>query len=187
MQQGRTIKVVLMMAQTVDGIIARDPNHFTEWTCSSDKRLFKQITQEAGVLIMGARTYATIGKPLPGRLNVVYTRHPERLPQGENVLFSQKPPGELLAELARKGYSRVILTGGATINSLFRPRTAYRRNPDHHIAADLRPGTDHILRTFRYECHPGGSGQTGSRHRPVALSGGFKKARAAHLHLTVEL
>lgn len=113
------MKVILMMAQSVDGIVAKDKDHYTEWTCSSDKRLFKRLTQDAGVLIMGSRTYATIGRPLPGRLNVVVTRHPERLPHGENVLFTPAAPRDILGDLESKGYTKVILAGGPIINSLF--------------------------------------------------------------------
>jgi dihydrofolate reductase len=113
------MKVILMMAQSVDGIVARDKDHFTEWTCSSDKRLFKRITQEAGVLVMGSRTYATIGKPLPGRLNVIFSRHPERLPQGEGVLFTRSAPRDLLNDLWARGYKKTILGGGPMINSIF--------------------------------------------------------------------
>lgn len=113
------MKVILIMAQSADGIIARDHHHFPDWTCPADKRFFKKVTQEAGVIIMGSRTYATIGKALPGRLNVVYTRHPERLPSAENVLFTSDNPSKLLSNLAGKGYTSVILTGGAVINSLF--------------------------------------------------------------------
>lgn len=113
------MKLILMMALSVDGIIAKDGSHFPDWTCAEDKKLFKRMTQDAGVLIMGARTYSTIGKPLPGRLNVVYTRHPERYPGGENVLLTREEPKLLLTHLADLGYETAVLTGGATINSLF--------------------------------------------------------------------
>ncbi len=113
------MKLILVMAQSVDGVIARHNRHFPDWTCPADKRMFKRITTEAGVLIMGSRTYATIGRPLPGRLNIVYTRHPERLPQGENVRFTDRDPRVLLSQLAAEGYSRAVLTGGSAINTLF--------------------------------------------------------------------
>lgn len=113
------MKVILIMAQSADGIIARDHHHFPDWTCSADKRFFKTVTQEAGVLIMGSRTYTTIGNALPGRLNIVYTRHPERLPQADNVHFTDDTPSNLLSHLAGRGYTNAILTGGASINSLF--------------------------------------------------------------------
>lgn len=108
-----------MMAQSVDGIIARHKEHFPDWTCPADKKLFKQVTQKAGVLIMGSRTYAAIGKPLPGRLNIVYTRHPERFAQVDGILLTSMEPPLLLEQLEAQGYKEVIVTGGAEINSLF--------------------------------------------------------------------
>ncbi len=113
------MKLILVMAQSVDGVIARHNRHFPDWTCPADKKMFKRVTTEAGVLIMGSRTYATIGRPLPGRLNVVYTRHPERLPQGDNVRFTDMDPKALLLQLTDEGYERAVLTGGSAINTLF--------------------------------------------------------------------
>ena len=113
------IKVILMMAQSADGIIARHNRHFPDWTCSEDKKLFKKVTQKAGALIMGSRTYAAIGRPLPGRLNIVYTRRPERFSAMPEVRLTDMAPSALLEQLAAEGFREVILTGGAEINSLF--------------------------------------------------------------------
>lgn len=113
------MKLILMMAVTADGMIARDHAHFPDWTCSTDKKMFKKLTQKAGVVIFGSRTYDTIGKPLPGRLNVIMTRHPERYRPTKNLMFYSDPPEKLLNDLAHKGYREAILAGGAIINSLF--------------------------------------------------------------------
>ena len=86
------VRLILMMAQSADGIIAKHNRHFPDWTCPADKKLFKQVTQQAGVLIMGSRTYAAIGKPLPGRLNIVYTRHPEHFKTEADVRFTSAAP-----------------------------------------------------------------------------------------------
>lgn len=113
------MKLILMMAVTVDGMIARDHAHFPDWTCSADKKMFKQLTQKAGVVIFGSRTFDTIGRPLPGRLNVVMTRHPERYRPGKNLMFYSDSPERLLDELAKQGYQEAILAGGSIINTLF--------------------------------------------------------------------
>ena len=113
------MKVTMIMAMTVDGMIARHPNHFPDWTGKEDKRMFKALTTESGVIIMGSRTYATIGRPLPNRLNVVMTRKPDRYEGKENLLFTSDPPRTILEKLSAKGYSKASLTGGATISSLF--------------------------------------------------------------------
>jgi len=113
------MKVTLIMAMTFDGKIARHDTHYPDWTGKADKRMFKKLTTESGVVIMGSRTYATIGKPLPHRLNVVMTRHSERFAGDSNLIFTSLSPGEILAQLSSRGYTQASLTGGATINSLF--------------------------------------------------------------------
>jgi len=77
------------------------------------------MTKKAGTLIMGSRTYDTIGCPLPGRKNIVLTRNKDRQSDSENLIFTDQKPADLLAELKTDGYTEVILTGGSTINTLF--------------------------------------------------------------------
>lgn len=113
------MKLILIMAVTADGIIARNAAHFPDWTGSADKRMFKQLSMQAGVVIMGSQTYAPIGKPLPERLNIVLTRHPEKYQPAPNLIFSSDSPRNILAFLASKGYRTAVLAGGATINTLF--------------------------------------------------------------------
>lgn len=113
------MKVTMIMAMTADGMIARDRSHFPDWTCRSDKRMFKKMTQTAGVVIFGSKTYDTIGKALPGRMNVVITRHPERYQPAENLIFTDNTPDQLLSHLSSKGFENAILAGGSVINSLF--------------------------------------------------------------------
>ncbi len=113
------IKTILLMAQTLDGKIAKDSDHFPDWTGRADKRLFVEITKAAGALIMGSRTFDTIGKPLPGRKNIVMTRDPRRISTWDNLVYTNRTPQALLAELASEGYREVVLAGGTRINSLF--------------------------------------------------------------------
>lgn len=113
------MRVILMMALTVDGKIGRDAEHFPDWTGPGDKRLFKELSTRAGAIIMGSKTYATLNKPLPNRLNVIMSRRTHPTPPWENLVYCADPPAVLLDRLAEKGYSEVILAGGATINTLF--------------------------------------------------------------------
>jgi dihydrofolate reductase len=116
---GENMKLTMMMAITADGMIARNHAHFPDWTCSADKKMFKELTQKAGVVIFGSRTFETIGKPLDGRLNIVLTRHPERFQPAENLLFSSASPEHLLKDLDRRGFKEAVLAGGSIINTLF--------------------------------------------------------------------
>jgi len=113
------MKVLLLMAMTIDGRIGKGPDHFPDWTGREDKRRFAALTRQAGVVIMGSRTFDTIGAPLPGRKNIVMTRNRERRSVWPNLVFCDQPPRELLSDLAQEGFDTAILAGGAMINSLF--------------------------------------------------------------------
>ena len=113
------MKVILLMAMTVDGLISRTSDDFPDWTGSADKKLFKKASLDAGVLIMGSRTFDTIGKPLPGRKNVILTRDKSRISQWDNLVFTDQSVPDLLLQLKEEGYESVVLAGGARINTLF--------------------------------------------------------------------
>lgn len=113
------MKVTLLMALTADGMIARDSAHFPDWSGSEDKKFFKKVSLQAGVIIMGSTTYDTIKKPLPDRKNIVLTRRKERLLAQGNLVFTDRKPAEILNDLSQEGYEEAILIGGATINYLF--------------------------------------------------------------------
>ena len=68
------IPVTMMMAITVDGKIAKDKNQLADWTSREDKKLFVEISKQHGVIMMGENTFKTFPAPLPGRLNVVFSR-----------------------------------------------------------------------------------------------------------------
>ncbi|WP_321495032.1 dihydrofolate reductase family protein [uncultured Desulfobacter sp.] len=111
--------VILLMASTVDGKIAKNSSQFVDWTGKADKKYFVKLTKEAGVMIMGSTTYDTIGKPLPDRLNIVMTRDKSRQSDQDNLIFTDLSPAGILEDLEQKGYTRAVLVGGATVNSLF--------------------------------------------------------------------
>jgi dihydrofolate reductase len=114
------MKVVLFMAITADGKIAKHTLHAADWTSKADKKVFVEETKKAGVIIMGKTTYDTIGRPLPGRLNVVISHQVDLSKNIPGSLeFTNLSPQELLKNLAERGFKQVILGGGATINSLF--------------------------------------------------------------------
>lgn len=113
------MEVILLMATTLDGMIARDSDQLVDWTGKADKLYFVKVTRDAGAMIMGSKTYDTIGKPLPDRLNIVMTRNTSRKSDADNLVFTDDPPEKILSDLAGQGYEKVALIGGAKINSLF--------------------------------------------------------------------
>jgi len=113
------MKLTMLMAMTLDGKIGKNPDHFPDWTGKADKKLFVELTRKAGVVIMGSKTFDTIGIPLPGRKNIILTRDKSRKSEWDNLLFTDASPKEIVANLEKEGFSEAILAGGARINSLF--------------------------------------------------------------------
>lgn len=85
------------------------------WRLSSDLRRFKRLTM-GGVLIMGRRTFDSIGRPLPGRRTIVITRRPDWSCDGVETAAS---PQEAI-EKAGEGNKFVV--GGAEIYRELLPR-----------------------------------------------------------------
>jgi len=106
------------MAITLDGKIAKNSEHFPNWTSKEDKKLFAKISREHGVVMMGAKTFATFPSPLPGRLNVVFTLEKDP-PEIEGVKWVTGEPEPVLEELEKMGYKSALLGGGAFLNTLF--------------------------------------------------------------------
>ena len=65
------MKVSIIVAMAANGVIGRDNQ--LPWHLPADLRHFKQTTMGKPIL-MGRKTWESIGRPLPGRLNIVITR-----------------------------------------------------------------------------------------------------------------
>lgn len=109
------MKTFIIAALTADGFIAKSADHKADWTSKADKKFFQAKTKEAGVVIMGSRTYETVGMPLKDRRNIVYTRNKKF----EGVETTNEEPGTLLSRLEKEGVREVAVCGGASIYSLF--------------------------------------------------------------------
>lgn len=113
------MKVILLAAITADGFIARDINHRADWTSPEDKRFFVDTTKDAGIMIMGSTTFNTIGKALPGRKTIVYTRNPGPYSDIANVETTSETPADLIQRLDAAGNTAVCICGGSSIYTLF--------------------------------------------------------------------
>lgn len=112
------MRVILVAVITLDGKIARNAHELSAWSSREDKRLFARLTREAGVVVMGRHTYETMSRPLPDRLNVVMTHAlPPSAPVG--VEFTSEAPAHILEQLGARGYSTVVVSGGAQIYRAF--------------------------------------------------------------------
>lgn len=117
-------EVILLVAMSTDGFIApldQEKLPSTTWTSPEDKQFFTEKTKAIGTLIMGSKTFETIGRALPGRRSVVMTSRPESFSEfsDPNLFFTSKSPEEILTELSKQGVKQVALCGGASIYNLF--------------------------------------------------------------------
>lgn len=114
------MKCFLIAAITVDGFIAENVRQIsTSWTSKEDKKFFSERSKQAGVVVMGSKTFATIGHSLPGRLTIVYSRSKPPKSDDPNLRFTNIPPVELISQLEKEGFSEVAICGGSTIYTLF--------------------------------------------------------------------
>lgn len=87
------------------------------WHLPDDLKRFKALSLGKPI-VMGRRTYESIGKPLPGRTNIVVSRQPGLAIEGVIVVPS------LDAALAAAGtVPEIVVIGGAEIFRLALPRT----------------------------------------------------------------
>jgi dihydrofolate reductase len=119
------MKVFVIAALTADGFLARDVDDFSmDWTSPEDIKHFVKLTKEAGVMVLGSRTFATMlkaGRKLPGRKMVIYTSRPEAFPhdRADPTEFTTEPPADLVKRLGDEGFTSVAICGGQQINTLF--------------------------------------------------------------------
>lgn len=99
------ISIIVAMAQNrTIGI-----NNTLPWRCPEDLKHFKSLTM-GHHMIMGRKTYDSIGKPLPGRTTVVVTRNPGLKIEGCIVAHSLEQ-----AISACAGDGEIFIVGGAEL------------------------------------------------------------------------
>ena len=114
-------RLVAVVARARNGVIGA--NNDLPWRLSSDLRRFKALTM-GKPMIMGRRTWDSIGRPLPGREIIVLTRDQQFRAEGAHVAAT---PGEALATARRlaalTGAQDIIIAGGGDIFRAFLPET----------------------------------------------------------------
>ena len=109
----RRIPIVLLAAVADNGVIGRD--NALPFRQSSDLKRFKALTMGKPVL-MGRKTYLSIGQPLPGRTNIVVSRDRGFAPAG--VVVARSLDAALAAartDAHRCGADEIVVIGGTDI------------------------------------------------------------------------
>ena len=128
------MRVSIIVAAARNGVIGREGD--LPWRLPADMAFFKRTTM-GHHLVMGRRTWDSIGRPLPGRTMVVLTRDREASIPGCTVVH------ELDAALAvarAAGDEEVFVIGGAQIYALALPRAdrLYLTEVDAEVEGDVR-------------------------------------------------
>jgi dihydrofolate reductase len=103
------MRLSMIAALAANGVIGRDNG--LPWHLSTDLKRLKALTM-GHHLIMGRRTYESIGKPLPGRIMVVITHDQNYAVHGVQVTHSLEDAIRIASEA---GDPEAFIAGGAVV------------------------------------------------------------------------
>ena len=107
------MEVILVAAIGENGEMGK--NNELLWHLPGDLPRFKQLTMGSPI-IMGRKTFDSIGRPLPGRLNIVITANPDWQAEGVTPCGSID---EALSAAKKHGSDKAFVIGGGQIYKLF--------------------------------------------------------------------
>jgi dihydrofolate reductase len=106
------MEIVLVAAVAENGVIGRAGG--LPWRLKSDLQHFRAITMGKPI-VMGRRTWASLGRPLPGRTNIVATRDRAFTARGAVVAELDAALAVARADALRRGAEAVAIIGGGEI------------------------------------------------------------------------
>jgi dihydrofolate reductase len=128
------IDLALIVAVADNGVIGS--NNALPWRLPEDMRHFKRVTMGKPI-VMGRKTFESIGKPLPGRTNIVVTRNPSFKAAGVEVVPSLDAALALAMHTAgRDGAAEAVVIGGAQIYRAALPRADRLYLTEVHAAVE---------------------------------------------------
>ncbi|WP_293867265.1 dihydrofolate reductase [uncultured Alsobacter sp.] len=153
-----TLPVSIVVAAADNDVIGRDNRLI--WRLRTDLRHFRELTI-GRPLVMGRKTFLSIGAPLPGRESIVVTRDPGFAPDGVRVAGSVDEALALAQEVgARMGADSVAIGGGGEIYA----QTMAIADRIHLTRVHVAPEGETVFpridpaafREVRREAHPAG-------------------------------
>ena len=107
------MQLAVIVAAAENGVIGR--NNGLPWHLSEDLRYFKHVTMGKPI-VMGRKTYESIGRALPGRTNIVISRNRDFRADGVRTVTTLAAALELAQALAViDGCEELVVIGGAQI------------------------------------------------------------------------
>lgn len=108
----------IIAAVAADGAIGKDSS--LPWHLGGDLRRFKSLTMGCPV-IMGRKTFLSIGRALPGRVNIVLTSHPDAF-TGHGVIVAGSLE-EAFSKAEESGAQTCFVIGGESVYREALPHT----------------------------------------------------------------
>jgi len=104
-----TVAVAIIAAVATNGVIGS--GNYIPWHLPSDFAHFKRMTL-GKPLIMGRKTFESIGRPLPGRTNIVVSRQEGYQPNGVLVISSLEAALDHAQSIAEADRANEVMIGG---------------------------------------------------------------------------
>lgn len=146
---------------TIAAIVATDlhnaigKNNQLLWHLPADLKFFKQTTMGCPVL-MGRKTYESIGRLLPGRKNIIITRSSDYKVEGADIYHSLETAIEACKN-GPEGFEKIFIIGGAEIfrQSLHLTGELYKTLVKSTFEADtfVDPIPENEFKLYWEECH----------------------------------
>ncbi|OGZ29074.1 MAG: hypothetical protein A2835_00115 [Candidatus Niyogibacteria bacterium RIFCSPHIGHO2_01_FULL_45_28] len=110
------MRISIIAAVAKNGVIGK--NNSLPWNLPSDMKKFKELTIGKPV-IMGRKTFESIGKPLAGRVNIILTRNSDFNAEGVAIVHSPEEALQLVAD-----QDEIMIIGGESVYGQFLPRAS---------------------------------------------------------------
>ena len=108
------MKITIVAAIASNNVIGQ--KNSLPWDIPEDLKRFKQLTS-GNTILMGRKTFDSIGRPLPNRTNIVMTRDTNYQKEGIEIVFDEREALNLIKDLNQE----VFIIGGSKIYELFEP------------------------------------------------------------------
>ena len=108
------MKITIVAAIASNNVIGQ--KNSLPWDIPEDLKRFKQLTS-GHTILMGRKTFDSIGRPLPNRTNIVMTKDINYQKKGIEIVFDEREALNLIKDLNQE----VFIIGGSKIYELFEP------------------------------------------------------------------
>ena len=108
------MKITIVAAIASNNVIGQ--KNSLPWDIPEDLKRFKQLTS-GHTILMGRKTFDSIGRPLPNRTNIVMTKDTNYQKEGVEIVFDEREASNLIKDLNQE----VFIIGGSKIYELFEP------------------------------------------------------------------